>query len=212
MLKKKWLIGGSYNPSKSTTLDHTNYLSKCLDYFSTSYDNIIILGDFNCEPSEPVISDFCDIYNLKNLIKVPTCFKNPTNPSCIDLILTNRYKSFQNSTAIETGISDFHKMIVTVLRSSFKKGPPKIILYRDYRYYSHSNFRWDVDSHLSLNEICNMSNDKFVEVFMNIFENHAPIKQKLVRCNQSAFITKQVRKEIMKRTFLRNRFLKVNLI
>ena len=53
-----------------------------------------------------------------------------------------------------------------------------------------------------------MSNDKFVEVFMNIFENHAPIKQKLVRCNQSAFITKQVRKEIMKRTFLRNRFLK----
>ena len=60
--KKKWLIGGSYNPSKSTTLDHTNYLSKCLDYFSTSYDNIIILGDFNCEPSEPAISDFCDIY------------------------------------------------------------------------------------------------------------------------------------------------------
>ena len=66
--KKKWLIGGSYNPSKSTTLDHTNYLSKCLDYFSTSYDNIIILGDFNCEPSEPAIIDFCDIYNLKNLV------------------------------------------------------------------------------------------------------------------------------------------------
>ena len=101
-------------------------------------------------------------------------------------------------------------MIVTVLRSSFKKGPPKIILYRDYCYYSHSNFRWDLESHFSLNEyvICNMSNDKFVEVFMNIFENHAPIKQKIVRCDQSALITKQVRKEIMKRTFLRNRFLK----
>ena len=52
-----------------------------------------------------------------------------------------------------------------------------------------------------------MSNDKFVEVFMNIFDNHAPIKQKIVRCDQSAFITKKVRKEIMKRTLLRNRFL-----
>ena len=82
-------------------------------------------GDFNCEPSEPAISDFCDIYNLKNSIKVPTCFKNPTNPLCIDLILTNRYISFQNSTATETGISDFHKMIVTVSRSSFKKGTPQ---------------------------------------------------------------------------------------
>ena len=94
-------------------------------------------------------------------------------------VLTNRYKSFHNSTAIETGISDFHKMIVTVLRSSFKKGPPKIILYRDDCYYSHSNFRWDVESHCSLNEICNISNDKFVEVFMNIVEHHAPINQKV---------------------------------
>ena len=43
---------------------------------------------------------------------------------------------------------------------------------------------------------------------MNIFDNHAPIKQKIVRCIQIAFITKQFRKEIMKRTYLRNRFLK----
>ena len=32
----------------------------------------------------------------------------------------HRYNLFQNSTAIETEISDFHKMIVTVLRTSFK--------------------------------------------------------------------------------------------
>ena len=206
--KRKWLIGGSYNPAKATILEHTNYLSKSLDYFSAFYENIIILGDFNSEPGESAISEFCDTYNLKNLINVPTCFKNPHKPSCIDLILTNRFRSFQHSAAIETGISDFHKMVVTVLKTSFRKGPPKVISYRDYRNFTYSNFRIDLESRFSLNDLCVMSNDKFVEEFMNIFDNHAPIKKKVLRCNQSPFITKIVRKEIMKRTFLRNKFLK----
>ena len=49
--------------------------------------------------------DFCDTYNLQNLIKDPTCFKRVENPTTIDLILTNRYMSFHTSIAIETGIS-----------------------------------------------------------------------------------------------------------
>ena len=48
----------------------------------------------------------------------PTCFKNPDNPSRIDLILTNRSISFQNSGVIETGLSDFHKLVVTVMKTS----------------------------------------------------------------------------------------------
>ena len=38
--------------------------------------------------------DFCESYKLKSLIKQPTCFKNPENPSCIDLFLTNRPQVF----------------------------------------------------------------------------------------------------------------------
>ena len=72
------------------------------------------MGDFNAEPNEPAISDFCEIYNSKNIIKEKICFKNPENPTCIDLILTNRPRSFQDSTVVETGLSDFHKMCVTV--------------------------------------------------------------------------------------------------
>ena len=57
-------------------------------------------------------------YDLKNLVKDPTCFK-AKNPRCIDLILTNRYRSFQHTTTFETGPSDFHKMIVIVLKATF---------------------------------------------------------------------------------------------
>ena len=56
------------------------------------------------------------MYNLKNLINMPTCFKNLSNPSSIDLMLTNHPRSFQNSLSIDTCLSDFHRMTVTVTK------------------------------------------------------------------------------------------------
>ena len=43
--------------------------------------------------------NFCESYNLKSLIKQPTCFKNPENSSCIGLFVINRPRSFCNSYA-----------------------------------------------------------------------------------------------------------------
>ena len=60
----------------------------------------ILLGDFNVEAKEKNISDFMSTYNLKSLVKQKTCFKNPDNPSCIDLILTNSPRSFQDSKCV----------------------------------------------------------------------------------------------------------------
>ena len=54
----------------------------------------MLIGDINAEPTEATVSDFCKIYNLKHLIKDKTCFKNPTKPTCIDLIVTNKPKCF----------------------------------------------------------------------------------------------------------------------
>ena len=76
-------------------------LSKIIDQNLASYDNIIILGDFNSEMSEDAMVDFCGIYNYKNIVNKPTCYKNPNNPPCIDLTLTNRQKSFQDTRVIE---------------------------------------------------------------------------------------------------------------
>ena len=77
-----------------------------------SYDNYLVIGDFNSEPDEEAMKEFCNNYNLTNLIKERTCFKNPLNPSSIDLMLTNRAGRFQDSHTIETGLSDDHKMTV----------------------------------------------------------------------------------------------------
>ena len=68
------------------------------------------MGDFNVEQNDATMKIFCQIYGCKNTVKDKSCFKNPINLTCIDLIITNRPKSFQESEVIETGLSDFHKM------------------------------------------------------------------------------------------------------
>ena len=71
----------------------------------------------------------------------PTSFKNPEKPSCIDLILTNCPRSFQNCSAIETGLLDFYKLVVTVMKITYKKSQPKTIIYRSYKYFNNKGFR-----------------------------------------------------------------------
>ena len=92
----------------------------------------MLRDDFNVSLEDSHMETFCESYWFKNLIKFPTCHKNPQNPSCIDLILTNSPLSFQSSGVIETGLFNFHKMIVTVMKTTFQKLDPKIIHYRDY--------------------------------------------------------------------------------
>ena len=85
--------------------------------------------------------EFCYLFSFASLIKDHTCFKSVDNPSRVDLILTNMQKSFQNSMVIETGLSDFHKLTLTVLKTSFRKKPPTVIEYRNYKRFSHTKFR-----------------------------------------------------------------------
>ena len=65
--------------------------------------------------------DILLILYISSLTKEPKCYKNPHNPSCIDLVLTNSPYSFQNSSVIETGLSGFHMMTVTVTKTTYKK-------------------------------------------------------------------------------------------
>ena len=133
--KKRWLLCCSYNPHKNSISTHIDFLRRELDLHSSNYENFILLGDFNSEMTDKNLKDFCNLYLLKNLIKKPRCFKNPENPKTIDLILTNRPRSFCNSDTLETGLSDFHKLTVTVLKMFFKKQSPNVISYRNYKIF-----------------------------------------------------------------------------
>ena len=207
--KVKWLIGVCYSPHKRNASYFFTKLSASLNSYLIHYENVLFMGDFNIEPDDDVIKEFCTSYNLKNVLNEPTCYKNINNPSCIDLMLTNKYRSFKKSMALETGLSDFHKLTVTVLNTSYKKGKAKIILYRDYKKYSNLSLRNDLATSFTWEELKMMSNDQFTSIFMEILDKHAPVKQKYIRANQNPFITKELRKAFMKRSQLKNKYYKV---
>ena len=177
--KKKWLVCCSYNPNKSNIYRHLDTLRESLDLYSAHYENTILIRDFNVNIDDPHMESFYESYRFKNLIKDPTCFKNPDNLSCIALILTNSHYSFQNSCVIETGLSDFHKMIVSVMKTTFQKLKPRIAQYRDYAQSSNDNFRKKLLENVTLENVNTSSNglEKFLQICMNTLDQMVPRKK-----------------------------------
>ena len=151
-------------------------MNKGLDVYLKHYDNLLILGDLNSDLKDGCLNAFSNVNNLKSLNKEPTCFKNPNNPSCIDLFLTNRSRYFQNTSTIETGISDFHKLVVTVLKMFYKKQKPKIIQYRNCKTFNKQLFRIELDKELAKFDLNNAEFAKFHNEFLSVVNKHAPIK------------------------------------
>ena len=101
----------------------------------------MIFGDFNVEVDDQNMKTFCDSYSLRSLIKQPTCYKNPSHHKCIDSIIVNIVpRSFQTICVIETGLSDFRLMTLTVTEKSFKKLKPRVINYRFVKHFSNEIF------------------------------------------------------------------------
>ena len=110
------------------------------------------------------------------MVSKPTCYKNPSKSSCIDLIVTNHLRSFQNSDAIETGLSDFNRMVLTVTKTSYRKRSPKIIKYRDYRYFSNHRFG---ESLLQGISSINIPFESFLSTCNNVLDKEAPRKKNM---------------------------------
>ena len=168
----------------------------------------MFVGDFNAEESEPCLLQFLYEYNAKNIVKETTCFKNALNPSCIDLFITNSSLSFHNTIAVTYGLSDFHKMVITIMKMSFKKQSPTERHYRNYKYFDRTKFKNNLNEELSEG----ISNYKsFETTFTEVLNKHAPLKKEFLRANHVPYITKTLRRAIKRRLNLRQNISKVKV-
>ena len=131
----------------------------------------LLLGDLNTVETDQQVHNFMNGYALKKLMKEPTCFKSE-NPRCIDLILTNRYMSFQNTTTFETGHSDFHKVVPTVPKTAYHKAGHTVANHRDYKNFSDQTFKQD------LIKSPDLTTDSFQTCFEKVLDEHAKMKNK----------------------------------
>ena len=133
------------------------------------HDNHIVLGDFNMDSSHTQLQVFMEHYNYCSLIKNNTCFKG--RGSCIDSILTNRKYFFKNTSSFETGISDHHHLIHSMLKTKFEKVESKKVTYRNYKQFQWENVEKDLTNSLGN---CNGEYENYEQNFMCLI--HPPWK------------------------------------
>ena len=75
------------------------------------------------------------------------------------------------------------------------------MFYKDYKRFDLKKFQTELK--LKLNSQTNLSYSTFQAVFLEISNKIAPVKVKVLRFNNSAFMTKSLRKAIMLRSRLK---------
>ena len=108
----------------------------------------MLMGDLNLTIKYKSPKNFMTQFGFEYLIKKATCFES-SNPTCIDLTLTNKKESFKNTDVVEYKISDHHSLIVTALKNQLLKGNGK--LYWNYNLFNIYHFK--VDNNLKNNSI-----------------------------------------------------------
>ena len=201
--KRKTVDFGTYKPSNINNSSFLNGLYNAITFYSTLYKNCVLLGDLNIVRDNTQLQNLCESFLLEHLIKKPTCYKGDT-PTGIDHIIINIPKRFMKSIALETGILDHYKMIMTIFRSTFAKGKPKTFYYRCYKKFNLEQFQIELKE--KLDEISNNSLDIFLEEFKTCLDKFAPLKEEKNRLNNSIFMTKSLRKAMMLRSQLKKKF------
>ena len=102
----------------------------------------------------------------------------------------------------ETILSDHYKLISTIMKSGGFKGSPRKKVYRSYKHFDIDLFKIALPE-----ELIHLENDAysaFSSAFRVLLNEHAPLKTKILRYNNKIFITKELRKEIMRRSKKKN--------
>ena len=173
------------------------------------------MGDLNIDLNKTEcidfgkLEEFCDNFNLTNIVKSNACFTR-NNKSTIDLLLTNNPMSFQVTNTTETGLSDCHKLISSFMKSYISRLKPKTTFYRNNKNFDEEkSVKNDKAADFSFSN--NDPNENYLVLsdnFSKLVDRHTPLKMKIQRGNNAPFISKEMRKAIYARSRLRNKFCK----
>ena len=206
--KSKWLLCVTYHPSSQYGPYYFDNIEKALHVYC-QYEKIMLVGDFNAQIGEKRFDEFLFQHEIRSVNEKLTCYKNPDKPICMDFILTNSPLSFHKSDCLFTGLSDCHKLVLSVFKTNFPESKPKEIIYRNFKTFNEEDFNQELCGRLSAELVDNYSS--FENVFIDVLNRHAPIKEKVIRSNHASYVTKALRKAIMKRSHLEKIYFKKEL-
>ena len=113
---------------------------------------------------------------------------------------------YKLSNSFETGTSDHHKLISTVAKSGSFKSRPREKIYRSCRSLNIEIFKFKKTLSDKLSRLESNSFNEFEKAFLTVLNKQAPLKTKFIRYKSNPFMNKELRKTIMKRSQLKNRY------
>ncbi len=212
---KKWFLVHTYRtPTKTKEKLELFYseLKDVLDKALISSENVILLGDINIDLSDKKFSsDYSDLlncFNMSNVIKDKTCFKNSDKPTLIDHMCTNKPRSVKSSGVIDTGLSDFHRLTYLVLKSFKPKPLRHTLVYRSYKNTKPSEFVKALDRcpfHVA--DIFDDVDDKFYvfnQLFSDVVNTLYPLRERQVKYKPPPYMNPTYRRELYTKAHLDN--------
>ena len=124
------------------------------------------------------------LFSLNTLINSPVT-NNTFQPALITF-LTNQKSLFKFSKTFETGLSAHHKLILSTMKVHQKEK-----VYRCYKNFDIANFSNTLKGNLE--KVNHNSYKSFEIIFLNALNIYAPLKTKMLRFNNSVFMTKKLR-------------------
>ena len=169
-----------------------------------------VFGDLNCNVLNKgnSVSDLCNVFALKNIVNGPTCFKGES-ASLVDVFLTNRPKCFSGTFNTDLGISDFHNCIGVASKMHAPLKMKRKITYRRMKDFEESAFLHDVNCIPF--QVCDIFDDiddyfwAYEKMFIDVVNDHAPLKSRYIHENQSPFMNSELRKAINQRNMWRGK-------
>ena len=80
--KTNRLVTGACKTPSLSDITFTSDISNILTFYRSTYDNILLLSDFDTTPNNPKLIRLIDGLEFFTLISDPACFKS-VNPTCM---------------------------------------------------------------------------------------------------------------------------------
>ena len=178
----KWIIVNMYKKPQTPNAMVSNCVDNVLTLCTQSAPNVILCGDFNINmlSKNNCIQDTLDIHGARNIVKDP----KGNDPTLLDLVITNVHKRIINVCCIESGLSDFHKMVCFATKANAPTKIKTIVKYRGYRKFDQEKFEQDLSS--APFHVCTMFdsvNDCYTyvkQLYVDVINAHAPLKTRVI--------------------------------
>ena len=176
-------------------------------------NTIYLIGDLNVNflKRKHELTDLLGTYGLTNIIKQATCYKSVSNPSSIDVIISNRPKTIARHLNTNIGISDFHNFTCAATKIQAPAIAKNKISYRSFKHFNEDIFLCDVNSipfEMSNSSSVDEKLSTYISHLNVIIDKHAPLKTRYIKNNQVPYMNDKLRKAINVKGMMYRKYLK----